>query len=51
MAALAASLAIGANYEEAGIIANYAGAVVVQKLRQTGTANPQEILELGSDAD
>ncbi|MCK5851996.1 HAD family hydrolase [bacterium] len=49
MAALAASLAIGATYEEAGIIANYAGAVVVQKLRQTGTATGQEILELASN--
>jgi len=51
MAALAASLAAGANYDEAGKIANYAGAVVVQKFRQTGTACPKEILELGSDAD
>ncbi len=51
MAALAASLAVGATYEEAGRIANYAGTVVVQKLRQTGTATGQEILELGSDAE
>jgi len=51
MAALAASLAVGATYEEAGRIANYAGAIVVQKLRQTGTATGKEILELASDAD
>jgi len=49
IAALAASLAVGATYEEAGKIANYAGTVVVQKLRQTGTATGQEILELGSN--
>ena len=49
MAALAASLAVDATYEEAGRIANYAGAVVVQKLRQTGTATGQEIMELAED--
>jgi len=51
MAALAASLAAGASLEEAGIIANYAGTVVVQKLYQTGIATGQEILAVGSDPD
>ena len=51
MAALAASLAVGATYKEAGEIANYAGAVVVQKLHQTGTATGQEILKIGTDID
>jgi len=43
-AALAASLAAGGNAWEAGAIANLAAAVTVEKLNQTGTATPAEIL-------
>jgi rfaE bifunctional protein kinase chain/domain len=44
IAALAATLAVGATPWEAGAIANLAAAVVVEKLDQTGTASPEEIL-------
>ncbi len=46
VAALAASLAAGASLTEAGALATVAAAVTVQKLRQTGTAHPDEILAL-----
>jgi rfaE bifunctional protein kinase chain/domain len=45
MAALAAGLATGASPDEAGALANLAAAVTVEKLNQTGTASPVEILE------
>jgi rfaE bifunctional protein kinase chain/domain len=44
-AALSASLAAGCNAWEAGAIANLAAAVTVEKLEQTGTATPEEIVE------
>lgn len=44
IAALAASLCVGATPWEAGAIANLAAAVTVEKLNQTGTASPGEIL-------
>lgn len=44
IAALAASLSVGATPWEAGAIANLAAAVTVEKLNQTGTASPEEIL-------
>jgi len=44
IAALAASLAAGATPWETGAIASLAAAVVVEKLNQTGTASPDEIL-------
>jgi len=44
VAALAAALAAGATPCEAGILANLAAAVTVEKLNQTGTASPEEIL-------
>jgi rfaE bifunctional protein kinase chain/domain len=44
-AALAASLAVGSTAREAGAIANLAAAVTVEKLGQTGTATPEEIVE------
>ena len=44
-AALAASLAAGCSTWEAGAIANLAAAVTVEKLDQTGTATPEEIVE------
>ncbi|MGE5221910.1 MAG: bifunctional heptose 7-phosphate kinase/heptose 1-phosphate adenyltransferase [Omnitrophica WOR_2 bacterium] len=43
IAALAVSLASGANPLEAGAFANLAAAVTVEKLNQTGTASPEEI--------
>lgn len=43
-AALGASLAAGASPWEAGAIANLAAAVVIEKLNQTGTATPGEVL-------
>ena len=48
---LAAIVASGSNLAAAGIVANLAAAVSAQKLFQTGTAAPAEILELGSKAD
>ena len=44
IAALAASLCVGASPWEAGAIANLAASVTVEKLNQTGTASPDEIL-------
>ncbi len=44
VAAIAASLAAGGNVEEAAYLANLAAAVTVRKLKQTGTASPEEIL-------
>ncbi len=44
IAALVATLAVEATPWEAGAIANLAAAVVVEKLNQTGTAAPDEIL-------
>jgi len=49
----ALALCLGADVPptEAAEFANFAAAVTVQKLFQTGTASPPEILEVGSDAD
>ena len=44
VAALTAALAAGATPCEAGMLANLAAAVTVEKLNQTGTASPEEIL-------
>lgn len=44
IAALTATLAAGGTPFEAGLVANLAAAVVVEKLNQTGTASPAEIL-------
>jgi len=51
VAALAAIVASGSNLAAAAFVANLAGAVTAQKLLQTGTASPAEILELGSLSD
>jgi len=45
-AALAAALAAGATPLQAAELANLAAAVTVQKIRMTGTASPEEILQL-----
>ena len=51
ISAIAAALAAGAAPLEAAELANFASAVTVQKLKTTGTANPEEILATGSDPD
>ncbi|MHC4115879.1 MAG: PfkB family carbohydrate kinase [Planctomycetota bacterium] len=49
--ALALCLGAGVPPSEAAEFANFAAAVTVQKLFQTGTASAQEILEIGRDPD
>ncbi len=44
VSALASALAVEATTWEAGAFANLAAAVVVEKLNQTGTASPEEIM-------
>jgi rfaE bifunctional protein kinase chain/domain len=46
VAAIVAALAAGANPHDAGSLAMFAAAVTVRKLRQSGTATPEEILDL-----
>ena len=48
---LAAITSTGSNVTAAAFVANVAAAVTAQKLFQTGTATPEEILELGSNTD
>jgi rfaE bifunctional protein kinase chain/domain len=49
--ALVATISKGTNLTSAAAVANIAAAVTARKLFQTGTASPDEILELGSNAD
>ncbi len=49
--ALALCLGAGVPPAEAAVFANFAAAVTVQKLFQTGTASGVEILQVGRDAD
>ena len=49
--ALALCLGAGLMPAEAAEFANFAAAVTVQKLFQTGTASGREIIEVGKDAD
>ncbi len=51
VAAIASALASDASLEEAGILGNLASAVTVQKLQQTGSAGPEEIVEMARTAD
>ena len=51
VSALAAIVASGSNLAAAAFVANLAAAVTAQKLFQTGTASPAEILELGAKGD
>jgi phosphoglycolate phosphatase-like HAD superfamily hydrolase len=46
LAGMAAALSVGATFLEACELGNSCAAVTVQKLQQTGTANPREIVEL-----
>ncbi len=51
VSAFTAALAASAAPQEAAELANFAAAVTVQKLRQTGTASPDEILAIGASPD
>ncbi len=51
LAGAAAALAAGRPPGQAALLGSFAAAVTVRKLRQTGTATPAEILEVGSDPD
>jgi len=51
LAGATAALAAGYSLETAGEIGTFTAGVTVQKLFQTGTASPEEIFGIGSDAD
>jgi len=51
VAGIAACLAAGASPTEAAAFGNFVAGVTVQKLQQTGTASPAEILAIGEDPD
>ncbi len=51
VSALAAVVSTGTNITATAFVANIAAAVTAQKLFQTGTATPDEILEMGSNVD
>ncbi|MCD6354300.1 MAG: HAD family hydrolase [Prolixibacteraceae bacterium] len=51
LAGAAATLAAGYNLEQAAKIGTFVAGVTVQKLFQTGTATPNEILQIGLDPD
>jgi bifunctional ADP-heptose synthase (sugar kinase/adenylyltransferase) len=51
LAGIAAALAAGAGPHTAAELGSLVAGVTVQKLVQTGTASPQEILNLGTDPD
>jgi len=50
VSALAAIVSTGSNLAAAAFVANLAAAVTAQKLFQTGTATPEEILEIEENA-
>ncbi len=51
LAGIVAALAAGSSPLDAAIFGNFVAGVTVQKLFQTGTATPAEILALGADPD
>ena len=51
LAGVAAALAAGRTLAEAAAFGNFVAGVTVQKLCQTGTASPLEVLAIGSDPD
>ena len=51
LAGLAVALATGAPPEQAATFGNFVAGVTVQKLFQTGTASPAEVLAIGADPD
>jgi len=46
LASLGAGLTAGATAQEAGCLANLAAAVTIQKIGMTGTASPEEVIDL-----
>lgn len=51
LAGAAATLAAGYSLETAALLGTYTAGVTVQKLYQTGTASPEEIIAIGSSPD
>ena len=51
LAGVSAALAAGYSLETAGEIGTFTAGVTVQKLFETGTASPDEIFNIGNDAD
>jgi rfaE bifunctional protein kinase chain/domain len=51
LAGAASALAAGFNMEEAARIGSFVAGVTVQKLFQTGTATPEEVMNIGQDPD
>jgi len=51
LAGIAAALAAGAEPFQAAELGSFVAGVTVQKLMQTGTATPEEVLKLGADPD
>jgi len=51
LAGAASALATGCDIEDAAYLGTYVAGVTVQKLFQTGTASPEEILIIGKDPD
>ncbi len=51
VSAIAAVLAAGGDFATAGTVGNLAAAVTIQKLQQTGTASPEELLGMQANAD
>ena len=51
LAGVASTLAAGNNIRDAAYMGTLVAGVTVQKLFQTGTANPDEILAIGNDPD
>lgn len=51
LAGAASALAAGYNMKEAALTGTFVAGVTVQKLFQTGTATPEEILAIGEDPD
>ena len=51
LAGAASTLAAGYNMEIAAKIGTFVAGVTIQKLLQTGTATPEEILKIGQDPD
>jgi rfaE bifunctional protein kinase chain/domain len=51
LAGAAATLAAGYSLKEAALLGTFVAGITVQKLYQTGTANPEEILAIGEDPD
>ncbi|MET0393126.1 MAG: PfkB family carbohydrate kinase [Chitinophagaceae bacterium] len=51
IAGIATVLACGHEPKDAGTFGNFVAGITVQKLFQTGTASPEEILQIGADPD